>query len=76
MPKKEVKKTIAEWEKEFGVVILDADGFDRTDKKLYERKFTAGDFEFRLMNCTIQPSMKFYKKYVPKLYKKYMQNVV
>lgn len=53
MSEKEVKKTIEEWQKEFGVIIMDPDGFDRSDMKLYERTFTKEDFENRLPACTI-----------------------
>ena len=50
----EEKKTIPEWEEEYGVDILDPDGFDRSDPNLYEKKFTKEEFEEGLMYCTIQ----------------------
>ncbi len=46
-------RTINEWEKEFNVKILDPDGFDRMDKKLYERLFTKEQFNKALFTCTI-----------------------
>jgi len=44
------KKTIHEWEDELGFWVLDPDGFDRTDKDLFKRKFTKEEF---LNNCAI-----------------------
>lgn len=38
------KKTINGWEEIFKITILDPDGFDRTDPKLYERLFTRDEF--------------------------------
>ncbi|MCK9542541.1 MAG: hypothetical protein M0R03_10995 [Novosphingobium sp.] len=40
----EEKKTIGEWEAETGIVILDPDGFDRSDGKLYDRLMTRLEF--------------------------------
>ena len=34
------KKTIHEWEKSFGIRIIDPDGFDRKAEKLYVRNFS------------------------------------
>jgi len=46
-------KTINQWEKELGVEIINPDGFDRSDAKLYERLFTKEEFQKALMYCTI-----------------------
>lgn len=48
------KKTIREWEIIKGIEILDADGFDRTDEKLYERLFTEKEFDKASIYCTIR----------------------
>lgn len=47
------RKTIREWEQEFGFFILDLDGFDKTDPKLYERLFSQSEFEQAAAECTI-----------------------
>ena len=46
-------KTIGEWEKIFNVRIVDPDGFDRSDPKLRERKFTREEFEKGMMHSSI-----------------------
>lgn len=46
-------RTIEEWSKEFNVTILDPDGFDRTDRHLYDRHFTKDEFERGLCLSTI-----------------------
>jgi len=40
----EERLTIEEWQEKLGFQIHDPDGFDRTDTKLYERKFTQAQF--------------------------------
>ncbi|MFW5962407.1 MAG: hypothetical protein ACOCQR_02215 [bacterium] len=59
----EKTKTIDEWAKKYGVNIMDPDGFDRTDTKLYERYYTQAEFEVGLMLSTvvISDKDKFYK---------------
>lgn len=47
------KKTIKEWEDYFNFLVLDPDGFDRTDPDLYKRKFKQRDFYERSLSCTI-----------------------
>lgn len=47
------RKTIREWEQEYGIFILDLDGFDKTDPKLYERLFSQSEFEQAAAECTI-----------------------
>lgn len=47
------RKTIREWEQQYGIFILDLDGFDKTDPKLYERLFTQSEFEQAAAECTI-----------------------
>jgi hypothetical protein len=49
----EDKKTIEEWEEIKQIKILDPDGFDRTDDKLYDRKFTEEEFDKGLMFSTV-----------------------
>lgn len=53
-----LEKTINEWEEIYELKILDPDGFDRTDPKLYERTFDKEAFEKGLMFSTIEFSMK------------------
>lgn len=50
-----MKKTIKGWEKEFGVTILDLDGFDRTDldlhkKIVHQRRVSKGNDEKHYSN--------------------------
>lgn len=49
------KKTIQEWEQEYGIYIMDIDGFDSQDPKLYERLFTRQEFEQSAAQCTVIP---------------------
>ena len=49
----EEKKTIPEWQKETGCIIMDPDGFDRTDSHLYERLMTKKEFIRGLFGSTI-----------------------
>lgn len=49
----EEKHTIKEWEIITGIEVLDPDGFDRTDQKLYERLFTREEFDKGLLRSTI-----------------------
>lgn len=49
-----VKKTIAEWERELNVRVIDPDGFDRSDPDLYKRKFTSEEFRRGVMTSTCQ----------------------
>ena len=57
-PNDEFLYTIKQWEIIKGVKILDPDGFDRTDPKLYERFFTEKEFDKALINCTIEGKIK------------------
>ncbi len=50
----ELKKTIEEWSDIYGVYIFDPDGFDRSDPKLMERKFTEEEFKKGLWRSTIK----------------------
>ena len=47
-------RTIEQWSDIKGIRIIDPDGFDRTDPKLYEKLFTEEEFEKGLLNCTIE----------------------
>ncbi|MDQ0191166.1 hypothetical protein JI721_04070 [Alicyclobacillus cycloheptanicus] len=49
----EVRKTIQAWEQEYGIVILDLDGFDTDDPQLYDRLFSRSEFETALASCTV-----------------------
>ena len=51
------KKTIEEWAVEYGIEVLDPDGFDRSDPDLMNKKFTRDEFLDGIIFCTIQ----FYK---------------
>ena len=48
------RKTISQWEEIFNVRIIDPDGFDRSDPKLRERKFTREEFEKGMMLSSIE----------------------
>ena len=50
-----MKKTIDEWGKEFKVMVIDPDGFDRTDPKLRERKFTREEFINGMIQSSCMP---------------------
>ena len=52
-----MKKTIEEWAVEYGIEVLDPDGFDRSDSNLMNKKFTRDEFLDGITLCTIQ----FYK---------------
>jgi len=52
-------KTIDEWCAYFGMEILDPDGFDRSDMKLYERKFTMSEFLTNSQQSTQKLNMLF-----------------
>lgn len=47
------KKTIKDWEKVYGVRVIDPDGFNRKDPKLYEKEFTQKEFERGLVYSSI-----------------------
>lgn len=47
------RHTIPEWEIITGISIIDPDGFDRKDPKLYERLFTREEFDKGLFRSTI-----------------------
>lgn len=49
----EVRKTLQAWEQEYGIYIVDLDGFDTRDSQLYLRGFTRAEFETGLAFCTI-----------------------
>lgn len=51
---KKMKKNINEWAKEKGYLILDPDGFDRTDPEVMTRLRTKEEFEKGFLLCTIQ----------------------
>lgn len=59
-----MKKTIKEWEKEFGVTILDPNGFDRTDLDLHKKLFTKDEFHKGMIRSTIsiKDTLKFWGK--------------
>lgn len=48
------KHTISEWEILKDIIVLDPDGFNRSDPELYKRLFTEAEFEKCLMSSTIQ----------------------
>lgn len=48
------KKTINEWCDRHNIIMLDPDGFDRTDPELFERKFTEQEFMAGLYRSTIR----------------------
>lgn len=50
-------KTLKEWEKTRNVKIMDYDGFDRTDRNLFEKLFTQEEFDDGAMRCTCQFSI-------------------
>lgn len=50
-----VRKTIVEWCKQFKVVIVDPDGFDRKDPDLYKRLFTEEEFMQGMMRSSCAP---------------------
>lgn len=47
------KHTIKEWSNLTGIVVLDPDGFDRTDPKLNEKLFTKEEFINGIHKSTI-----------------------
>ena len=57
-PNDEFLYTIKQWEIIKGVRILDPDGFNRTDPKLYERFFSEKEFDEALLYCTIEIKIK------------------
>lgn len=46
-------RTLREWEQEYGIFILDLDGFDQTDPQLYKREFSRSEFEQGIAECTV-----------------------
>lgn len=58
---KEIRKTSSEWIKEYGYVIIDADGWDGSnfDYSFYQEKITREEFELRLSRSTISRKVKF-----------------
>lgn len=48
------KRTILEWCEIKNITMIDPDGFDRTDKKVFERLFTEEEFNSALWKCTIR----------------------
>lgn len=60
----ETKKTIKAWEKELGVTILDPDGFDHTDPKLYKKEFTKEEFLQGIYLSTTKSTPEFFSTYV------------
>lgn len=57
---KEIKKTSAEWIKEVGYVVLDPDGWDRTnfDYSWNKEKITMVEFQRRLSLSTVKKKFK------------------
>lgn len=53
-----VRRNLDQWAALYGVIILDPDGFDRTDPLLHERMFTQEEFEAGLYRCTILGSTR------------------
>ncbi|WDL95479.1 hypothetical protein [Alicyclobacillus sp. ALC3] len=49
----ETPKTISEWEQEYGLYIVDLDGFDTRDPQLYQRRYSRDEFESALAFCTV-----------------------
>ena len=49
----EERKTLQDWARDDGLEILDPDGFDRTDRHLWDRLFTRAEYEAGIGACTI-----------------------
>ena len=47
------KKTINEWASIDGIIIVDPDGFDRSDLDLFNRLYTRSEYEEGIMLCSI-----------------------
>jgi len=60
----EIKRTLTEWEQLKGLEILDWDGFDRKDEKLFERLYTEKEFDNGVIFCTQRLGLdRFCKQY-------------
>jgi hypothetical protein len=46
-------KTINEWADLDGIIIIDADGFDRSDPDLFEKKISYEEYSKGILFCTI-----------------------
>lgn len=56
----EIRKTSAEWIKEYGYEIIDADGWDGSnfDYSFYQEKITREEFKLRLKRSTVRRKFK------------------
>lgn len=50
----DLRKTIEDWSKIDGLVVLDPDGFDRKDPYLYQRAFTREEWDKALATSTVE----------------------
>ena len=53
------RQTLKDWCIEKHIIILDPDGFDRKDPKLFERDFTEQEFETGCMRSTVISKIKY-----------------
>lgn len=49
----EDKRTIHEWENEFGVTIIFPEGFNLSDPNLFERKMSREEFEEGMLESSV-----------------------
>ena len=52
------KKTILEWTKDFGCEMIDAKGFDKRDKNLYNKQYTKDEFIQGFVKCKFHVKRK------------------
>lgn len=48
------RRTIGQWERAYGVRIIDPDGFDRRDPLLYSRRLSRSEFLAGAIGCTLE----------------------
>lgn len=46
-------KTLQEWAAEFNLLIIDPDGYDRSDPNLLTKQFTKEEFMTGIFKCTV-----------------------
>jgi hypothetical protein len=59
MTNKEELKSIVDWAKEDGLIILDPDGFDRSDPQVMSKLRSREEYEKGIMLCMIDRIKKF-----------------
>lgn len=47
------RKTLAGWGKEYGIRVVNPDGFDRKDPQLWTRLYTQAEWEEGYPTCTV-----------------------